>query len=159
MMLVAASLSHVAETRVMSSSRLEPPSPGGPCPSATTLVLFHPLLQQVLSRLDLLGRPCYRDDTVGGAGCRLIDGDAGLAVHADLTDPLAAWTNDCAGQVIRDCHLSCVPWPTVISRLLEVEGRRRRPGGAPKGLHIRGLPAEDLARRTCRTSEPSESSL
>ena len=68
-------------------------------------MLPHALLQQVLRRLDLLGRPHDGDHPLVGALARLVDGDVGPAVQPDLPDPLSTRPDDRPGQVIWNRHL------------------------------------------------------
>ena len=77
-------------------------SPGRAGPRS---VLPHALLQQVLRRLDLPGGPHDGNDPLGRALGGLVDGDARLALKADLPDPLAPRADYSAGHLIRDCNL------------------------------------------------------
>jgi len=69
-------------------------------------VLADTLLEQVLGLPDLAGRAGDGDDTLRGAGTRLVDRYAGAGIAADFADAGAALADDGAGQVLGNGNLS-----------------------------------------------------
>lgn len=67
--------------------------------------LHSPLLQQILGHLYLLGRPRYRDNSIGRTGQRLIDGDEGIRFHANLSDALAGLADDRTGELMKEMYM------------------------------------------------------